>query len=163
MKNNEKCLYVSFEEKKGPFYANMNEFGWNLYEYEEKGLFNLELNALQSVLLNKPFEPLDAVAILRVIVPLDVIGVEPIVTPLVLDESPTLVTVPTLHDLLALKSKAVPFIVSVRVVGTAPIVEGIRASHTGAAAFVPSPVDVKNILVVVILPALRSGAPTALP
>jgi circadian clock protein KaiC len=36
---NESCLYVSFEEKKEPFYANMAEFGWDLYEYEKKGLF----------------------------------------------------------------------------------------------------------------------------
>jgi circadian clock protein KaiC len=32
MKNGEKCLYVTFEEKK-------DRFGWNLAEYEKKGLF----------------------------------------------------------------------------------------------------------------------------
>lgn len=39
MKNNEKCLYVTFEEKKSEFYTNMKKFGWNLEEYEKKGIF----------------------------------------------------------------------------------------------------------------------------
>ena len=39
MKQGEKCLYVTFEEKKEQFYKNMLEFGWNLEEYEKKKLF----------------------------------------------------------------------------------------------------------------------------
>lgn len=39
IKKGEKCLYVTFEEKKKQFYDNMIEFGWNLEEYEKKGLF----------------------------------------------------------------------------------------------------------------------------
>ena len=39
MKRGEKCLYVTFEEKKEQFFENMIEFGWNLAEYEKKGLF----------------------------------------------------------------------------------------------------------------------------
>lgn len=39
LKHGEKCLYVTFEEKKTRFYQNMLEFGWNLQEYEKKGLF----------------------------------------------------------------------------------------------------------------------------
>ncbi len=39
MKRGERCLYVTFEEKKEQFYANMLEFGWNLKSYEEEGLF----------------------------------------------------------------------------------------------------------------------------
>src|SRR3989344_5633832 len=39
MDNGEKCLYVTFEERKKEVYANMLEFGWNLEEYEKKGLF----------------------------------------------------------------------------------------------------------------------------
>lgn len=39
MKRGEKCLYVTFEEKKEQFYKNMFEFGWNLEDYEKKGLF----------------------------------------------------------------------------------------------------------------------------
>lgn len=39
MKHGEKCLYVTFEEKKKQFYDNMLEFGWDLVEYERKGLF----------------------------------------------------------------------------------------------------------------------------
>lgn len=35
----EHCLYVTFEEKKEQFYANMVEFGWDLQKYEEEGLF----------------------------------------------------------------------------------------------------------------------------
>ncbi len=39
MKRGEKCLYITFEEKKKQFYTNMLDFGWNLGEYEKKGLF----------------------------------------------------------------------------------------------------------------------------
>ena len=39
LKKGEKCLYVNFEEKKEDFYNNMLEFGWDLKEYEIKGLF----------------------------------------------------------------------------------------------------------------------------
>ena len=39
MDKGEKCLYVTFEERKEEVYANMLEFGWNLEEYEKKGLF----------------------------------------------------------------------------------------------------------------------------
>lgn len=35
----EKCLYVTFEEKKEQFYENMLSLGWDLEEYERKGLF----------------------------------------------------------------------------------------------------------------------------
>lgn len=39
MKQGEKCLYVTFEEKKERFFSNMLEFGIDLYDYEKKGLF----------------------------------------------------------------------------------------------------------------------------
>jgi KaiC/GvpD/RAD55 family RecA-like ATPase len=39
MDQGEKCLYVTFEERKEEVYANMLEFGWDLEEYEKKGLF----------------------------------------------------------------------------------------------------------------------------
>jgi len=39
MKKGEKCLYVTFEEGKEPFYANMLKLGWDMEEYEKKGLF----------------------------------------------------------------------------------------------------------------------------
>ncbi len=39
LKKSEKCLYVTFEEKKTRFYENMKDFGWDLLEYEKKGLF----------------------------------------------------------------------------------------------------------------------------
>ena len=39
MKKGEKCLYVTFEEKKAQFYDNMKKFGWDLADYEKKGLF----------------------------------------------------------------------------------------------------------------------------
>lgn len=39
IQNKERCLYVSFEEKREPFFANMAEFGWDLYKYEEEELF----------------------------------------------------------------------------------------------------------------------------
>ncbi len=39
MKKGEKCLYVTFEEKKDQFYRHIKEFGWDLQQYEEKGLF----------------------------------------------------------------------------------------------------------------------------
>lgn len=38
MNDGEKCLYVTFEEKKIAFYDNMKKFGWDLEEYEKKGL-----------------------------------------------------------------------------------------------------------------------------
>lgn len=48
MKKGEKCLYVTFEEKKEQFYENMKEFGWDLEEYEKKGLFTfLEYTPIQ--------------------------------------------------------------------------------------------------------------------
>jgi circadian clock protein KaiC len=39
MKQGEKCLYVTFEEKKEQFYHNMASFGWDMDAYERKGLF----------------------------------------------------------------------------------------------------------------------------
>ena len=39
MKKGEKCLYVTFEEKKEQFYKNMLKFGWDLEDYEKKNLF----------------------------------------------------------------------------------------------------------------------------
>jgi len=39
IKSGEKCLYITFEEKKGEFYSNMREFGWDLEELEKKGDF----------------------------------------------------------------------------------------------------------------------------
>ena len=39
MKKGEKCLYVTFEEKKNQFYDNMLRFGWDLEKYEKKELF----------------------------------------------------------------------------------------------------------------------------
>jgi len=39
MKKGEKCLYVTFEEKKRQFYENMLRFGWDLEAYEKKDLF----------------------------------------------------------------------------------------------------------------------------
>lgn len=39
IKNKEPGLYITFEETKAEFYANMARFGWDLKEYEDKGLF----------------------------------------------------------------------------------------------------------------------------
>ncbi len=39
MKKGEKCLYVTFEEKKDQFYRHIKEFGWDLEKYEKEGLF----------------------------------------------------------------------------------------------------------------------------
>ncbi len=39
LKKGEKCLYVTFEEKKKRFYKNMLEFNWDLEAYEKKDLF----------------------------------------------------------------------------------------------------------------------------
>lgn len=39
MKDGEPCLYITFEEKKDQFYENMMNFGWDLEEYEKRGLF----------------------------------------------------------------------------------------------------------------------------
>lgn len=38
MDKGDHCLYVTFEEKKGQFYKNMLEFGWDLAALEKKGL-----------------------------------------------------------------------------------------------------------------------------
>ncbi|NCO11104.1 hypothetical protein CO038_01015 [Candidatus Pacearchaeota archaeon CG_4_9_14_0_2_um_filter_39_13] len=38
IKKGESCLYVTFEEKKEEFFSNMKKFGWDLEEYEKKGL-----------------------------------------------------------------------------------------------------------------------------
>jgi len=39
LKNGEKCLFVTFEEKKDVFYKNMKKLGWDLKNYEEKKKF----------------------------------------------------------------------------------------------------------------------------
>ena len=39
MKRGERGLYVTFEEKKEQFYDNMKKFGWDLADYEKRGLF----------------------------------------------------------------------------------------------------------------------------
>ena len=39
LKKGERCLYVTFEERKKNFYENMKRFGWDLEEYEKRGLF----------------------------------------------------------------------------------------------------------------------------
>jgi len=39
IKKGEKCLYITFEEKKQEFYSNMADFGWNLTELEKQGKF----------------------------------------------------------------------------------------------------------------------------
>lgn len=39
IKNDENCLYVTFEEKKDQFYYNMKRFGWDLEKYEKSGKF----------------------------------------------------------------------------------------------------------------------------
>ena len=39
MKRGEKCLYITFEEDREEFFKNMLEFGWDLKDYEKKGLF----------------------------------------------------------------------------------------------------------------------------
>lgn len=39
MRKKEKCLYVTFEEKKSEFYSNMLTFGWDLEKLEKQGLF----------------------------------------------------------------------------------------------------------------------------
>jgi len=38
-KKGERCLYVTFEEKKLEFYSNMKKFGWDLEKYEKRGKF----------------------------------------------------------------------------------------------------------------------------
>ena len=35
----EKCLFITFEEKKEQFFQNMEEFGWDLGKYEKDGSF----------------------------------------------------------------------------------------------------------------------------
>lgn len=45
LRRGEKCLFVTFEEKKEEFYSNMLDFGWNLTDYEKQGkFFFLEYN-----------------------------------------------------------------------------------------------------------------------
>lgn len=39
MKEGERCLYVTFEEKKEEFYHNMEDFGWDLSKMEKEGKF----------------------------------------------------------------------------------------------------------------------------
>ena len=39
MEKKEICLYISFEEKREPFFRNAKLLGWDLEEYEKKGLF----------------------------------------------------------------------------------------------------------------------------
>lgn len=39
LKKGEKCLHVSFEEKKESFYTNMYGLGWDLEKYEKQGKF----------------------------------------------------------------------------------------------------------------------------
>ncbi|MEM4625525.1 MAG: ATPase domain-containing protein [Candidatus Pacearchaeota archaeon] len=39
LKKGEKCLFITFEEKKEEFYKNMSKFGWDLESYEQKGNF----------------------------------------------------------------------------------------------------------------------------
>ncbi len=39
LKRGEKCLYITFEEKKEQFYSNMLKFNWDLATYENKGSF----------------------------------------------------------------------------------------------------------------------------
>lgn len=39
MKKGEKCLYVTFEEKKKEFYYNMLDFGWDLEKLENEKKF----------------------------------------------------------------------------------------------------------------------------
>jgi len=39
IKEGEKCLYITFEEKKQDFFKNMLDFGWDLADLEKKGNF----------------------------------------------------------------------------------------------------------------------------
>jgi KaiC/GvpD/RAD55 family RecA-like ATPase len=39
MDHGEKALYITFEEKKDQFYENMASLGWDLADYEKRGLF----------------------------------------------------------------------------------------------------------------------------
>jgi len=39
IKKNEKCLYITFEEKKNTFYSNMLGLGWDLEKLEKQGKF----------------------------------------------------------------------------------------------------------------------------
>ncbi|MFH1307516.1 MAG: ATPase domain-containing protein [archaeon] len=39
IKNNENCLYITFEEKKEEFFRNMLKFGWDLDKLEKEGKF----------------------------------------------------------------------------------------------------------------------------
>ncbi len=39
--HNEVGMYITFEEKKDKFYEDMEDFGWNLRELENKGKFSI--------------------------------------------------------------------------------------------------------------------------
>ncbi len=39
LKNDEHCMYISFEEEKKNFFSNMKKIGWDLYDLEKKGKF----------------------------------------------------------------------------------------------------------------------------
>jgi circadian clock protein KaiC len=39
LKNNEKCMYITFELNKEKYYSDMKTLGWDLESYEKKGLF----------------------------------------------------------------------------------------------------------------------------
>lgn len=39
IKKGEKCLYITFEEKRDEFFSNMMGLGWDLYKYEKEGKF----------------------------------------------------------------------------------------------------------------------------
>ena len=39
LKKGESCLFITFEEKRGEFFKNMLEFGWDLEKYEKAGKF----------------------------------------------------------------------------------------------------------------------------
>ena len=103
-------------------------------------MFIFELNDVQSVDDNKPFDDPDAVAISIVIVPLDVTGVDAIVIPDVVELNPIDVTVPTDHDRSAVKSYAVPLIVNVLDVGTAPRFDVVISYHDELVTALPSPI-----------------------
>ena len=102
--------------------------------------FCFPLNVFQSVELRYPLELV--VACVIPIVPVEVI-VPPVIGLVVAID----VTVPTLHDLLALKSSAVPLIVNVRDVGTYDPRSDVRA-------IVPV---VAGIVMIVPVPATADG------
>jgi hypothetical protein len=116
----------------------------------------------QSVDVNNPFDDADADAMSIVIVPDDVTGVDPIVIPDVVELNPIDVTVPTDHDRSAVKSYAVPLIVKVLDVGTAPISVVVIVDHVGVPPSKPVPVIDKNFFVVVMFGDTINGAPAPL-